>query len=112
MPYGIVINLDYEEHPQEICRFLWYEIKERMLSAGFRMDGRTFVINLGEQEACELARKTIDSIEDHLEYHHKHLPKYIREFYGFPIESRTNLLVPPASAIEVTDIPWDDSGRD
>lgn len=101
MTYAIVINLDHDSHPEHVCHFLWNEIKEKMLAAGFRRDGRMFVINLPPPEACRLARAAIDSIEDHLEYHRKHLYKYLREFYGFPLEARVNLLVPPLDSIEV-----------
>ncbi len=101
MPYGIVINLDHDSHPEQVCQFLWNEIREKMLAAGFHRDGRVFVISLPEQQACQLAREVIDSIEDYLEYHRKHLYKYLREFYGFPLETRVSLLVPPLENIEV-----------
>jgi hypothetical protein len=101
MTYAIVIDLDHDSHPEHVCAFLWNEIKEKMLASGFRCDGRMFVINLPPPEACQRARAAIDSIEDHLEYHRKHLYKYLREFYGFPLEARVNLLVPPIESIEV-----------
>jgi hypothetical protein len=104
MAYAIVINLDYEAHAAEICRDLWSEIRQKMLEAGFRLDGRTFVINLPEVQACELARQVIDSIEGHLEYHRKHMHKYIRDFYGFPADERVNLLVSGAGDIQVDDV--------
>ncbi len=101
MAYSIVINLDYDSHPAETCQFLWAEIKECMVTAGFHADGRRFTINLPSEEACALARKVIDSLEDHLEYHSKHIYKYMKDFYGFPAEQRTNLLLPPISSIQV-----------
>jgi hypothetical protein len=101
MPYAIVINLDHDLHPDDVCRFLWNEIAERMLDVGFRIDGRSFVMNAPPEEACRLARETIESIESHLEFHRKHIYKYIKEFYGFPTDARTNLLVPPLGDIEV-----------
>lgn len=101
MPYGIVINLDHDTHSEQVCRLLWSEIRERMLAAGFRRDGRMFVIDLPAAEACRLARDVLESIEDHLEYHRKHLHKYLREFYGVPLDARVNLLVPPLEGIEV-----------
>jgi hypothetical protein len=101
MQYGIVINLNHDSHPLEVCSFLWEVIREHMMAAGFRQDGRMFVIDRSPEDACRLARETIDSIESHLEYQHRHLHKYLRDFYGFPLESRTNLLIPPIENIEV-----------
>jgi len=101
MPYAIVINLDHDVHPDDVCRFLWNEIAEKMLEAGFRIDGRSFVINAPPREACRLARAVIDSMESHLDFHRKHIYKYIKEFYGYPAEARTNLLLPPLDQIEV-----------
>lgn len=104
MAYGIVINLDYENNPADTCKFLWQEINDRMLKAGFNRDGRIFTISLPEKEACDRARKVVDSIEDHLEYHRKHLHKYMTDFYGFPLQHRTNLLLPPADSIVLEEI--------
>ncbi len=94
MPYAIVINLDYENHPPEICSELWNVIKLGMLQAGFVCDGRRFIISQPEYRACELARGVIDDLEDHLEYHRKHLYRFMRDFYGYDTEATRNLLVP------------------
>lgn len=107
MAYAIVINLDYRNQPQKACAFLWREICERMLAAGFRLDGRTFLTNLPAGEACRLAREVVEGLEDHLDYHRKHLHKYLKEFYGFPAEARTNLLLPPVEDIHVHEGPAD-----
>jgi len=109
VPYAIVINLDHDAHPREVIQTLWREISEHMLSAGFHADGRSFVINLPPAEACALARRTIDAIEDHLEYHRKHLHKYMKDFYGYPVEAKTNLLMPPTENIQVEDISADNT---
>lgn len=111
MAYAIVINLDYENHPPEACRFLWNEIRDRMIEAGFRIDGRTFLINRPPGEACVLARQVVEGLEEHLDYHRKHLHKYLRDFYGFPAESRSNLLLPPVEDIRLQDPP-DTGGGD
>lgn len=94
MSYAIVINLDYENHPKEICSELWNVIKLGMLQAGFKCDGRRFIINLPEHQACHKARNVIDEIEDHLEYHRKHLYRFMKDFYAYDTEAATNLLVP------------------
>jgi len=101
LSYAILINLDYEHHPAQACAILWEEISRRMVQAGFHLDGRFFVINRPEQEACQLARKVMEEIEDHLEYHHRHMHKYLKDFFGFPADARCNLLLPPADAIDV-----------
>ena len=94
MPYAIVINLDYGNHPPEICSELWNVIKLGMLQAGFTLDGRRFIINQPEYRACEMARRVIDDIEDHLEYHRKHLYRFMQDFYGYDTEATRNLLIP------------------
>jgi hypothetical protein len=101
MPYAIVINLDYENHPPELCSELWNVIKFGMLKAGFVCDGRRFISNLTERQACEKARRVIDDIEDHLESHRKHLYRFMRDFYGYDTAATTNLLVPGYEEIEV-----------
>lgn len=101
MPYAIVINLDYENHPPEICSELWNVIKLGMLSSGFQCDGRRFTISMAESVACERARQVIDDIEDHLEYHRKHLYRFMKDFYGYDTEATRNLLVPRAETIKV-----------
>jgi hypothetical protein len=101
MPDAIVINLDYENHPPELCSELWNVIKFGMLQAGFASDGRRFISNLTERQACERARRVIDDIEDHLEYHRKHLYRFMRDFYGYDTAATTNLLVPDYEDIEV-----------
>lgn len=100
MPYAIVINLDYENHPPELCSELWNVIKFAMLKAGFISDGRRFITGLTERQACEKARRVIDDIEDHLEYHRKHLYRFMRDFYGYDIAATTNLLVPDYTKTE------------
>lgn len=101
MTYAIVINLDYEHHPPELCSELWNVIKFGMLKAGFTSDGRRFISGLTERQACEKARRVIDDIEDHLEYHRRHLYRFMREFYGYDTAATTNLLVPDDARKEV-----------
>lgn len=101
MPYAIVINLDYESHPPELCSELWNVIKLGMLQAGFVCDGRRFISALPERMACSRARRVIDDIEDHLEFHRKHLYRFMRDFYGYDTAATTNLLVPGFEQIEV-----------
>lgn len=101
MPYAIVINLDYKNHPPELCSELWNVIKFGMLKAGFVCDGRRFICNLTERQACEKARRVIDDIEDHLEYHRKHLYRFMSDFYGYDTAATTNLLMRGSTEIEM-----------
>lgn len=101
MRYAIVINLDYASHHEDSCREIWQEIRNRMQEAGFRCDGRIFTIDTNEDEACSLARNVIDEIEAHLDFHEKRVFYYLKDFYGFDMACTTNLLLPPATAIEL-----------
>ncbi len=99
MAYAIVINLDRESNPDVVCNELWNVIKDSMTDVGFFYIRNTFTINLPEQEACELARQTVESIEAHLEYYNRHLHRYLKDFYGFDIAATTNLLMPAKEKI-------------
>ena len=101
MSYVIVINLDYGSYPQGVCVELWQAIRDKMHEAGFRLDGRRFRINLPQQEACDLARQTLENLEPHLEYHQRHIFSYLRDFYGYEQASATNLLLPAVAGIEL-----------
>lgn len=109
MRYAIIINLDYENHPQSTLGFLWNEIKDAMTAAGYRRDGRMFTISLPEQEATQLACQVIDNIESHLAFDRKHLYTYFRDFYGYSMECTTNLMVPAINGILVGDESHPDS---
>jgi hypothetical protein len=104
MPYAVVINLDHEHDTYENCRILWGEIRSRMIKAGFRMDGRRFVINLPDQEAGELARAVIEGIEQDRDFSHKRIYNHLRDFYGYDTACTQNLMVPPASSIQVREM--------
>lgn len=94
MSYAIVINLDYENHSENVCQEIWDTIKERMLSAGFRLDNRVFITRREDKEACELARSVIEGLEEHLDFDKKHIFRYLKDFYGYAMDHTTNLLVP------------------
>ena len=99
--YAIVINLDYASYPYDECRRLWAEITERMVHAGFRTDGRLFTTIKPEDEACELARQVVDSLECLEEFEGRLINDYIKEFYGYNHSSSVNLLLPPVAGIEI-----------
>ena len=99
---GIVINLDYEHNPAELCNLLWDEIQSGMMEKGFKFDGRMFTIDLELEAGRNLAQSVIESIEDHLDYHERRMHKYIKDFFGFSYSNMVNMLTPPLEQIEVT----------
>lgn len=104
MTYAVVINLDHEHDSYDNCRRLWSTIQSRMIKAGFRLDGRRFVINLPDHEAAELARAVIEGIEQDRDFSHKRIYNHLRDFYGYDVACTQNLMVPPASAIQVREM--------
>jgi len=109
MAYAIVINLDRENNSEVVCDELWNFIKASMLEVGFLYIRNTFTINLPAQEACELARQTIENIESHLEYYNRHLHRFLKDFYGFDIAATTNLLTPATEKINLQEDVIEDS---
>ncbi len=101
MAYAIVINLDYDSFPPDVCSELWSAIKQSMLGAGFNCDGRRFIIHQDQDEACRLARQVIDDLEAHLEFHRKHIYSFMKDFYGYDPQTTVNLLLPDPVTIQV-----------
>ncbi len=99
--YAIVINLDYASYPYEQCRRLWSEVTARMAEAGFRNDGRLFTTTMPADEACDIARGVVDSLEELDEFRGRLLNDYIKEFYGYNHSSSVNLLLPPVEGIQI-----------
>lgn len=99
MSYAIVVNVDYENNLDEVCQETWGAIKKAMLAAGFRLDNRVFIINRENKEACELARRVIEGLEAHLDFDKKHIFRYLKDFYGYSMDSTINLLVPSNDGI-------------
>lgn len=102
MGYAIVINLDYENNPADVCQEIWDVIKINMLEAGFRLDNRLFTMNRDSEEALALARSVMEGIEAHLDFDKKRVFRYIKDFYGYDMANTTNLLVPGSGEIEVS----------
>jgi hypothetical protein len=99
MRYGIMINLDYDAHSYEDCHALWQRIRNAMVDAGFRIEGRLFTIQMSPDEACELARSVMDTID--AEQPEIDVYTYFREFYGNDHSSTINLLLPPSDNIQI-----------
>lgn len=104
MRYGIVINLDYENHPYKTVKGIYQAIEERLVAAGFRKDGRLFTIEADAAHSCDLARSTIEKLADTLALSGSDLYLYVREFYGFELSKATNLLLPSSDDIGVLEL--------
>jgi hypothetical protein len=98
---AIVINLDYEHAPQDLCESLWENICQVMQANGFIYSGRLFLHDKSPEIALPLARGLVESLEIHLEFHERRFHRYIKDFYGFGYKNITNLMTPCARDIEV-----------
>jgi len=109
MRFAILINLDYQNYSYELCRFLWNEIRVKMVNAGFLLDGRIFTIGRPPIEASARAREVIESMNedmedyDYPEFYGKDIYSFIKEFYGFDLSNTVNLLLPPVGHIQVVE---------
>ena len=101
MLYTIEVDLDYGNHPSEEVHVILNRLRRKLITAGFRDDGRRFTINLPPIEARQLARHSMEQLEQCLHEEGRSLYSYIREFYGYPTTCADNLLLPPTCAIEV-----------
>ncbi len=100
MRYGIMINLDYDSYPYDDCRDIWNQIRNNMVEAGFRIEGRLFTIAAPATEACDLARAVLDNINQDMN-NGVDLYSCMKEFYGYDHTQTINLLLPPADGLEV-----------
>ncbi len=99
---GIVINLDYEHSPQDLCESLWGQICLVLQANGFTYSGRLFLHEREPEYALPLARSLVESLEIHLEFHERRFHRYLKEFYGFGYKNISNLLMPCPRDIEVS----------
>ncbi|MDY6978411.1 MAG: hypothetical protein SV201_00905 [Pseudomonadota bacterium] len=101
MHYTIEFDLDYGNQPESELHDIRNLVRARLLSAGFRSDGRRFTIKRPPAQARELARQTIEQLAKHLATRDQDLYHYVRDFYGYPTTCAENLLVASPDAIEV-----------
>jgi hypothetical protein len=99
---AIVINLDYEHSPQDLCESMWDEICQVLKANGFVYSGRLFLHEKPPEYALPLARTLVESLEIHLEFHDRRFHRYIKEFFGFDYQNIVNLLTPCPRDIEVS----------
>ncbi|HEC29117.1 MAG TPA: hypothetical protein ENI65_05980 [Gammaproteobacteria bacterium] len=98
MRYGIMINLDYESQLYDDCGRVWRAIRDAMLAAGFRIEGRLFTIEMTAPEACAIARSVVDGVD--LEPG-EDVFAFLKEFYGYDNSETVNLLLPPSERFEL-----------
>jgi hypothetical protein len=103
MSWGIMISLDYEHHPVQQTREIWHYIRRAMTEAGFLLQGRLFISHCDREQALQMARDAIESIEAHQEFHNRRLFRYIKEFYAIELDSTENLMLPPLKDIVVNE---------
>lgn len=101
MRSGIVINFDYENNDMAVVQQLFEEVKDGMLSSGFRREDRLFTIELAADEACNLARLVIEYIDSRKDTYRDSIYMYLKEFYGFEMTNVSNMMVPDTDGIEV-----------
>lgn len=101
MRSGIVINFDYENNDMAVVQQLFEEVKDGMLSSGFRQEDRLFTIELAADEASNLARLVVEYIESQQGADRNRIFMYIKEFYGFEMANISNLMIPGSEGIEV-----------
>lgn len=100
MRYGIMINLDYDTNPYEECRQIWQAIRNAMVEAGFRIEGRLFTIQMSVEEASALARSVIDNVNHSVILEHD-IYTFMKEFYGYDHSYTVNLLLPPTENFDL-----------
>jgi len=88
-----MINLDYDTNPYEECRDIWRAIRDGMVEAGFRIEGRLFTISMSIEDASNLARSVIDKVNQSL-HEGQDIFTYLKEFYGYDHSQTVNLLLP------------------
>ncbi|HSH29903.1 MAG TPA: hypothetical protein VK971_08360 [Thiohalobacter sp.] len=101
MFYAIEIVLDYTSQPYREVHRVWSELRSSFLRAGFLPDGRSFRIHLDPGHAGRLARITLAQAEARLNREDINLYRYLRHFYGYPVDCVDNLLLPGPETIEV-----------
>lgn len=101
MRYGIMINMDYEYHSHELAIALFEHIRHSLLQNGFRLDGRVLTIALPAGEVANLVRLVLDELDAQQAVSGHSIFNYIREFYGFDLESARNLLLPEPDVVAV-----------
>jgi type II secretory pathway component GspD/PulD (secretin) len=104
MRYVVIINLDYQSHEHDKLKALFGAISKAMREQGFVIDGRRFTIDTDPQQAQQQARLVIEQVEQQYHARGESIYVYIKEFFGFEMDSAVNLLLPPHDDIEVSEL--------
>ncbi|MEN8169549.1 MAG: hypothetical protein ABFS08_04930 [Pseudomonadota bacterium] len=104
MRYVVIINMDYQNYEHDKLKMLFADISAAMQEKGFVVDGRRFTIDTDPDNAQHLARFVIDDVEQQYNTRGESIYVYIKEFFGFEVESAVNLLLPPNEDIEVSEL--------
>jgi len=99
MRYAVEVHLDYVTHPPEEVHQVWEQIRHAMTEAGFREEGRRFVSNMAPPRAASVAYAVMEGLDS--SHGDESIFRYVKEFYGYPADCASNLMVPPLDRIEV-----------
>jgi hypothetical protein len=102
--FAIHINLNYELYSKDECLEIWDCIRSAMQEAGFHLRGRRFFINQPPAHAIKLAKQAIDSLEPHYDFDNKRVYRFIKEFFGYQVETVANILTPTSNALEINEM--------
>lgn len=103
MRYAIVINLDYDSNPAADCHLVWDMVRDAMQAAGFRLEGRLFTTDLSSEDACEVARRIVNKLDEDPDLAPNGVFTFLKEFYGYDHSHSVNLLLPPADDIQLVE---------
>ena len=101
MNSAILINLDYERYPAEICTRLWQAIETRLQHAGFTKHKRLFLSQIERAEAIRRAREVVAAAEAELADAGHDVFDAVHEFYWFEYAHLNDLLSPSHADVEV-----------
>lgn len=97
---AIIINIDHEHTPPELCEALWGAICQVLQANGFLYSARLFLHEREPEYALPFAHALVESLELHLDYPERRFHRHIKEFYGFGYNNISNLLTTRAPDIE------------
>lgn len=102
MKTAVIINLDYENHANDICSRIWTEVEQRMAQAGFSKHKRLFVTAMDWETASKQAKSVINTVENTLSAEGILVFDVIKEFYCFEYQQMNDLLDPVNQTPEVS----------
>ena len=101
MNSAILINLDYERYPRDVCTRLWQAIETAMQNAGFAKHKHLFLTQAGRTDAVRSARAAVAFAEAQLTDAGTEVFDAVSEFYCFDYAHLNDLLVPSNEEVVV-----------